>query len=151
MGNLFISYSSKDTSEVNSIVKVIRDYNHSCFIAPESIPNGSTYAHEVPGAIKDCDLYVIMVSKYSQESPWVKKEIECAKKNDKKILAIQISPTPLNPSYKLYLKDIKIISYHENADKVLKQLKTIIDIYIKNDGKQLTTEKVEAEKTIRIQ
>lgn len=46
--------------------------------APDMIPVGSNYAREIPRAIRECDLFLLILSKESQESVWVEKEVDSA-------------------------------------------------------------------------
>ena len=66
------------------------------------IPVGSNYAREIPRAIRECDLFLLILSKESQESVWVEKEVDraiCFKNN---IVPIKIDDTPMNDSFSIY-------------------------------------------------
>ena len=142
MIDFFISYSSKDQLEVKQFYQMIIDSGLSCFMAHMSIKEGSTYAREVPVAIKASNVFLLAVSKYSQESPWVRKELDCARNNNKKIIALQISPTPLSPIYMLYLKDIEVISCYEHSLKAKETIEKLIKEYI-NDNPERVIQKEE--------
>ena len=131
MGDFFISFSSKDQFEVKQFYQMILDRNFECFKAPESIKPGSTYAREVPTAIKSCNVFLLVVSKYSQDSQGVIKELDCARSNNKKIIALQISPTPLSPIFLLYLKDIRVINCYEHPLKTQEAINALLDEYEK--------------------
>ena len=56
--DVFISYSSKDFDKVNSVKNILEINGISCWMAPQCIPPGSSYAKEIPMAIKNCKVYL---------------------------------------------------------------------------------------------
>lgn len=126
MGNIFVCYSSKDADDVNQICKVFADNRIDYFKAPESLSSMANYGREVPGVIKACDFFVLFISKYSQESPWVIKELECAINNKRHIVPVQISATPLNDRFYFYLSNTEVIKYYENVEAGMDSLLGII-------------------------
>ena len=53
---IFISYSSKQFSEAESIKNVIEQNGYRCWMAPNSIPAGSSYIKEIPRALSNADI-----------------------------------------------------------------------------------------------
>lgn len=131
---VFVSYSSKDEAEVKKIVKVLADNNISYFKAPECIPPGSNYAREIPLAIKECGVFLLVVSQSSQDSVWVEKEIDCAINNRRIILPIQISSAPFSDLFSFYLNNVQIIRYYENPTAALIQLHIRLDMILNDKG-----------------
>lgn len=131
MKSVFISYSSKDEAEVKKIVKVLSDNHISYFKAPETIPAGSNYAKEIPKAIKECKVFLLVVSVSSQDSVWVEKEIDCAINNRCIILPIQISSASFTDLFSFYLNNVQIIRYYENPTAALIQLHLRLDMILK--------------------
>ena len=124
---VFVSYSSKDRQFVNQIVKTLEDMGISCWRAPEMIPAGSSYAKEIPKAIRECELFLLMLSRTSQESIWVEKEIDSAISSRKTIIPFQIDNTPLNDTFRFYLNNVQMISYAENPDMAMEDLKRMLE------------------------
>lgn len=92
---VFISYSSKDYAIATKIRNKLRENNINCWMAPDSIPGGSDYAHEIPSAIESCDYFLIALSENSQQSVWVPKELDLAITAKKTVLPIIIDSSAL--------------------------------------------------------
>ncbi len=76
--DVFISYSSKDSLIANEIKYNLKLHNISCWMAPQSIPTGSNYQTEVLNAIKNSKIFLLVLSENSQNSTYVKKELDLA-------------------------------------------------------------------------
>lgn len=112
--SVFISYSSKDLGFVNQIIKVLKDMGISYWKAPEMIPAGSSYAREIPRAIRECEVFLIVLSKASQTSIWVEKEIDSAINHRKTIVPVKIDEVPLCETFQFYLNNVQTISYRDD-------------------------------------
>lgn len=119
---VFISYSSKDFLYVKGIVEILKELGVSYWKAPEMIPAGSNYAKEIPAAIKNCDMFLLVVSQFSQNSIWVEKELDCAITHHKQILPVKLDKEPLNDMFRFYLNNVQIISYDEERQKLMEFL-----------------------------
>ena len=89
-GKIFISYSSKDSEFVEKILNILERAQIEYWKAPEMIPAGSNYAKEIPKAIQACEACLFVVSKDSQESIWVEKEIDSMINFRKHLIPIKI-------------------------------------------------------------
>ena len=116
MGYWFVSHCSKDIKIVEQIVDVLKDCGISYWKAPEMIPAGSNYAKEIPMALKNCSIFLFIVSKASQNSIWVEKEMDSAVNARKKIIPVRIDDTPLNDMYTFYMNNIQMIDIEIEAD-----------------------------------
>ena len=70
----FISHCSKDIQIVDQIVNILKSCNIPYWKAPEMIPSGSNYAREIPNALKNCGIFLFVVSEAAQNSIWVEKD-----------------------------------------------------------------------------
>lgn len=120
-GYVFISYSSKDISFVEQLIKLFQDNGISYWKAPEMIPAGSNYAKEIPKAIDSCDVFVLVLSETSQNSIWVEKEVDVAICSRKKMIPIMIDETPLNDLYRFYLNNVQMISLPLESEVAIEQ------------------------------
>ena len=75
-------------------------------MAPESIPGGSDYAHEIPSAIESCEYFLLVLSDKSQKSVWVPKELDLAIDYKKIVLPIKIDSSAMDSSFKLRLSNV---------------------------------------------
>ncbi len=112
--SVFISYSSKDHKFANKVAKLLDKMGVTYWKAPEMIPAGSNYAREIPKAIRECDVFLLILSQYSQESIWVEKEVDSAICNRKSIVPLKIDEAPMNEMFRFYLNNVQTISYIEN-------------------------------------
>jgi len=119
---VFISYSSKDTQTVKKITQILSKEGICYWKAPEMIPAGSNYAREIPRAIEKCQVFLLVLSEFSQESIWVEKEIDCAINHRKTIVPLNLTGVPLSEMFRFYLNNVQTIWYNENEEEATKQL-----------------------------
>ena len=112
----FVSHCSKDIQVVDQIVDILKNCNISYWKAPEMIPAGSNYAREIPQALKNCSVFLFIISEASQNSIWVEKEVDIAINCRKKIIPIKIDEVPLNDMYRFYLNNIQTIDVFVQSD-----------------------------------
>lgn len=118
--SVFISYSSKDSKIVEKLVAMLKEAGISYWKAPEMIPAGSNYAREIPRAIAQCQVFLLVISPYSQESIWVEKEIDCAINDRKTIVPLKLTEDDLSDMFRFYLNNVQTISYAENPQQALR-------------------------------
>ncbi len=131
--SVFISYSSHDTAFVGKLIGILDDIGVSYWKAPEMIPAGSSYAREIPQAIRECEVFLLVLSKRSQLSIWVEKEIDSAIYNHKTIIPFQIDSVPLSETYRFYLNNVQMISYADNPKKAEEELKAQLTMLLNLD------------------
>lgn len=122
---VFISYSSKDIKFVKQLTDMMNQENISYWKAPDMIKPGSNYAKEIPKAISECELFLLILSSNSQDSIWVEKELDSAICCRKKIIPLRIDEKDMNDLYKFYLNNVQMIQANvENG--VITNLKDIL-------------------------
>ncbi len=120
--DVFISYSSKDFDKVNNIKSILENNGISCWMAPQSIPAGSNYAKEIPVAIKNCKVFLLMLTSKSQESKWVPKEVSLALTECKCVIPFVIEDCVLVDIFNFFLTDIQRYYAFELKSDSLKEL-----------------------------
>lgn len=138
---VFISYSSKDSQSANRVVRMLSEAEIAYWRAPEMIPAGSNYAREIPQAIEGCDIFVLLISKHSQESIWVEKEIDCAVNANKLIVPLHTDEEPLNNLFRFYLNNVQSIYFSNDWQEAIRLLRERIEQILfpqgrKNEEKQ---------------
>ena len=127
---VFISYSSKEIEIANQTKLVLENNDIPCWMAPQSIPAGSDYATEIPSAITDCCAVVLLLSKASQESNWVPKEVGIAIGKGKMVIPFKIDDAIINDTFNFYLtNNQRIEAYNRMTDaykELVKRLKSVI-------------------------
>lgn len=124
---VFISYSSKDMDEANSVRMVLQQNGIDCWMAPESIAMGYDYSSAIPEAIEQCDLFLLILSANSQGSKWVPKELDRAISFNKPIIPFQIDNKALSTSFDFMLTNIqRVEAFHDLEASYAKLLSHII-------------------------
>lgn len=116
---VFISYSSADYVMANRIRNILIQNNIECWMAPESIPGGSDYAHEIPSAIENCEYFLLVLSYDAQKSIWVPKELDLAIDYKKIVLPVKIDASVMEPSFKLRLSNVQCMDASNRFDEIL--------------------------------
>lgn len=125
---IFISYRSTEAEHARWIKEFIEANNVKCWMAPDCIPGGSNYEREIPVAIENCKAVILVVSKKSQRSKWVRREVLTALKLGKIIIPFFIENCRLVGEFR------KNLSSSKRHEAFINQRTTIInllnDIYI---------------------
>ena len=66
MADVFISYKSEEFDDANWVKAALETNGISCWMAPMCIPGGSNYAVEIPQAIREAKVFVLILSEKSQ-------------------------------------------------------------------------------------
>lgn len=109
-GYVFISYSSKDVDYVTQITGALERAGINYWMAPDNIPAGSNYAKEIPKAIKECTVFLLVFSENSQQSIWVEKEVDRAICEHKEVLPVRIDDVEFNDLFKFYLNNVQMLN-----------------------------------------
>ncbi len=130
----FISHSSKDIKIIEQLINILKNCGILYWKAPEMIPAGSNYAREIPKAIKDCNIFLFVVSEASQNSIWVEKEVDIAINYRKKVIPVRIDEISLNDMYRFYLNNIQTIdiSVQPNGQIPIDAQKKLHSIFMQN-------------------
>ncbi|MBR2731542.1 MAG: TIR domain-containing protein [Clostridia bacterium] len=119
---VFISYKAEERAQAEGIKARIEAAGFSCWMAPESIPGGSSYAAEIENAIRDCTAFVLVFSEKAMRSTWVEKEIDRAINNGKLILPFRTESFSLSTSFSYYLTNVQFYEAYEDYEVALAQL-----------------------------
>ncbi len=125
---VFISYTSKNEQIVDCVRFLLMEKKIPCWMSKYDIPGGSNYAKVIPDVLKKCSGLLLMLTKESQESPMVKREVGLAIKYRKPILPMQSENLELNQEFELYLHSCQIVTVPEiraDAPEFLKILNEI--------------------------
>ena len=121
--SVFISYSSKDERYIKKMTQMLEKMGITYWIAPDMIPAGPNYAREIPSAIQNCDIFLLVLSKASQQSIWVEKEIDSAIYYRKTIVPFQIDDSPMTDMFRFYLNNVQTIYCANRPKDAIEELK----------------------------
>jgi hypothetical protein len=75
---LFLSHSSADVRFVRRLAKILADHGVKCFVSSASIRGGHEWHDQIGAALKRCDWFLVVVSRKSVQSRWVRHELIAA-------------------------------------------------------------------------
>ena len=116
---VFVSYSSRNEAIVRNVISRMEQTFIPYWKAPEHIPAGSNYAREIPKAISECSVFLLLISEESENSIWVEKEVDCAINNRKHIVPLKLMPGEPGEVFRFYLNNVQTIPYYENEKEAL--------------------------------
>lgn len=135
---VFISYKSEEFDEANWVKTVLETNGISCWMAPMCITGGSSYAVEIPQAIRNCKVFVLILSEKSQMSKWVPREVDQAINENKIIMPFMLENCKLKDDFNFYLTNVQRYAAYESKvnaiEKMLREIKAILGI--KDEPKQ---------------
>ena len=122
MKEIFISYSTVDAVPAETVRNVLEKNGLSCWMAPRDIPGGSNYTKEIPNAIRNCKVFVLILSKNAQASHWVLKELDSAVNNGKVILPFMLEDCALNDEFNFLLTGAQRYSAYQKKAEAMETL-----------------------------
>ena len=144
---VFISYSSTNLKVAQAACHVIEERGFKCWMAPRDIAPGSSYADLIDEAIQSCDVFVLIFSKSSSISKWVRSELNLAFERQAYIIPFRVDDTPLQGSNRLILKQTHWIDAYPQYESKLNELVESINSVLssKNKGESKSEGKVASE------
>lgn len=132
MKEIFISYSTVDAANAETVRNVLEKNGLSCWMAPRDIPGGSNYTKEIPIAIRNCKVFVLVLSKNAQSSQWVLKELDSAVNCGKVILPFMLEECVLNDEFNFLLTGAqRYAAYQKKAEAMetlIGRIRGILDV-----------------------
>ena len=130
MHDVFISYSSKDSAITTALHDFLEANGIDCWMAPGSIPNGSNYAMEIPKAIRECRVFVLVLSNNAQNSSFVPKELDQAIKHKKTIMPFMLENVRLTDEFDFLLTQVQYSNISPDKAKAMQKLADDIHIIL---------------------
>ena len=125
---VFMSYSSKEYEIAEQIRSRIAAEGITTWMAPGSIEGGRSYAEQIPRAIRNCQVFVLVFSQNAMSSIWVSREVDRALNEGKRILPFVIEDAPLSDEYNFYLTNVQRYPAYLNFERELQRM--IRDIHL---------------------
>ena len=96
----FVSYSSTDEFYARQVVGALEGVGAACWIASRDIPHGGAFNREIPQAIERCDVALFVLTKDSDASEEVQREMALSTQFKKHICPVNFDGCiPLNLNY----------------------------------------------------
>ncbi|MBR3298717.1 MAG: TIR domain-containing protein [Clostridia bacterium] len=123
---VFISYKSEEFAIAESVRKRIEDEGIACWMAPQSIEGGKSYAQQIPNAIQNCEVFVLILSERSMRSIWVARELDRALNKGKYVLPFMIERLELSDEFSFYLANVQQYPAYAEYEHELERMVTDI-------------------------
>lgn len=133
MADVFISYSTKDASSAEYVLKNLESMYLSCWMAPRDIPIGENFAEHIPPAIRNAKVFLLLYSRNSQTSKQVINEFTFATHVGLPRIAIQLDDTPLTNSSQYHIPSENIF---DGNGRLVAAVREIINWIHEEIGKQ---------------
>ena len=120
--DVFISYSSLEAEKAIHIRDILEANGISCWMAPDSIPAGSSYLDEINDAISGCKVLIVLLSEKAQNSEWVISEVEIARDERKYIIPYKIEDCKLSSAFRVLIKTKQHVEGFGDEKKAIQQV-----------------------------
>lgn len=120
--DVFISYSSKDREEARRVKQALEQNGISCWMDQDDILPGRDYAREIPVALARSRIFVLLLSRAAQASPWVYRELGTALELGLEIIPFVLEKFPLDPNYKFYLRNAQAQPAYSDWEQAIQNL-----------------------------
>lgn len=153
--DIFISYKSEDSKSALWVKGMLEGNGLSCWMAPDSIPAGSSYAKEIPKGIKQCKIFLLVVTKNTLNSRWIPRELDKAINSKKVVIPLMLENVVFNDDLEFYLSNIQHYDLYTDRNTGIKELiesiKFILDEKDTNNSLDYQFEQVTETKQIKKQ
>ena len=131
----FISHSSKDKTIADAICATLEGKNIRCWIAPRDVPPGTHYGSALNNAIRTSRVFVLLLSKGSNASDQVIRELEIAADNGIPIIPIRIENFEPTDAMRYYVKSLHWLdAMTPPIERHLKKLTTSVQALLSIDA-----------------
>lgn len=128
--DVFISYKSEEFQEADWVRQQLESGGIRCWMTPNSITGGASYATEIPQAIRSCRVFVLILSRRAQLSQWVPKELDQAINCGKIIMPFMLENCPLEDDFSFYLSNVQRYPAYEGREaamqRMLREIRTLL-------------------------
>lgn len=133
--DVFISYSSKDSTAAQAICHCLEQNNIRCWIAPRNITPGAEYGDLIDDAIKQAKVVVVLFSESSAVSSWVNGEMNIAFEEQKIIIPFRLDRTPFKGQSRVMLNQIHWIDAFPNYESKFSDLVEAVSLALGQECK----------------
>lgn len=137
--DVFISYKAEEFNQADWVRTTLECRGIRCWMAPDSIPGGTSYATEIPKAIGECKVFVLILSRNAMASKWVPREVDQAINKAKTILPFMIEDCPLTDEFQFYLANVQCYMAFKDRNEAMNKLVAQIQSLLQ---KEMTKEQI---------
>jgi len=99
----FVSYASEDREAAFEVADRLEEAGLACWVAPRDVRVGQDYGAEIIRGIEQSDALVLVLSQHSNDSKFVKAEVERAYSKNKTVFPVRIEDVMPAPHLELFV------------------------------------------------
>jgi len=111
MTKLFISYAHLDSGTVLNISRQLKEAGYELWIDKLGIQGGDLWVSEIVKGIRGCDIFLLFVSSNSVRSEYVRRELDVAFGEKRKIIHVMIENVEIPESWVYQLAGLQYVDY----------------------------------------
>jgi TolB-like protein/Tfp pilus assembly protein PilF len=115
MADIFISYSRRDSEQATALADRLRATGAVVWMDTAALAAAETWSAEIVSAIRDCKVFIVLISDSSVGSVNVTKEVALASEKNKSIVAIDLGEATLNDTMEYSLAGLHRVRYNDEA------------------------------------
>lgn len=123
MLNVFVSYSTLDLENVETLQQSLKGTGVQVFVAEHSVKPSEGLSTRISSAIANCDIFVLLWSQNAKASEWVSQEIGQAHSQGKRILPLVLTDGLQLPGF---ISGLKYIPAYKDPQGSMEQAQKII-------------------------
>jgi hypothetical protein len=101
--DVFISYASETQGVADKVYRTLTDKGVKCWIAHKDAQPGRSYSREIVRAINKCQVFLLVLDQYANQSHFVCSEVERAFAKQKPIMVLRIEDIEVSEDLELFL------------------------------------------------
>ncbi|RME50781.1 MAG: toll/interleukin-1 receptor domain-containing protein, partial [Caldilineae bacterium] len=114
---VFISYRRKDLAFVTQLHQELEKRGISAWFDKESIEVADHWRTSIAEGIRDCQVFLLVLSPDAVQSVNIRKEVDLAEKHGKPIVPLMWRPTEIPVAFEYALAGIQWLDFHEIASQ----------------------------------
>ncbi len=118
MPYIFISHSSRDTDVTRFVADHLVEAGFETWVDLDSIKSGDRWLRSIEKAVRECHIFVILLSRQSRDSEWCERETLLAMDLRKPLLIVLLKDMPLP----LHLINRQFTDFRQDRDEGIKKL-----------------------------
>lgn len=123
---IFISHSTDDAAVARQVAEALRAQGLGIWIAPDSIKPGEAYNEAIVAGLKASTALAVLVSRASNGSKHVAREVGLADSHGKAIIPIRIEPVEPSDGLTYYLNMPQWVEWHAGGPSALAPLISLL-------------------------
>jgi hypothetical protein len=119
MPQVFVSHSTEDAAIARQVAGALRAARVGVWIAPDSIKPGEAYNEAIVAGLRACETLAVLVSRSSNVSKHVAREVVLADGQGKRIIPIRIEAVEPSDGLTYYLSMPQWVEWHAHGASAL--------------------------------